>query len=315
MDFVTELPLSNGFRNLLVVTDRLSKDLVLVPLVSLDTENVAEAFLERVVAYHWLPDYIVSDRGAQFLSGFWTTLCGKLGVTRRLSTAYHPETDGATERMNAVVESFLRAYVNWQQDDWVKWLPAAQIAIKGRIASATGVSPFFLQHGYEIDPIQEDAEWVAKQQNREIPAEDASASAIAAKFREVLQFAKSKMAVAQQDMEKHANKRRQEAPVLRIGDRVWLRYGKNLSNGRLSKKLDWKNACFEVLEVVSPHSVRLNVPGQLHSVFHVDRLRLASRNPRPGQRMDDSQPDAVVETEEGEKEYRVEQIVGEKLVG
>jgi transposase InsO family protein len=131
MDFVTDLPLSDGYRNLMVVTDRLSKDVILIPLPNLEVETVADVFLERVVAYHWLPDYIVSDRGSQFLSNFWTTLCGKMGIKRRLSTAYHPQTDGSTERMNAVVEAYLRAYINWTQTDWARWTSTAQIAIKG----------------------------------------------------------------------------------------------------------------------------------------------------------------------------------------
>jgi hypothetical protein len=105
MDFITDLPLSDGYRNLMVVTDCLSKDVILIPLPNLKVVTVANAFLERVVAYHWLPDYIVSDRGSQFLSNFWTTLCSKIGIKQRLSTAYHPQTDGLTERMNAVIEA------------------------------------------------------------------------------------------------------------------------------------------------------------------------------------------------------------------
>jgi transposase InsO family protein len=107
MDFVTDLLLSDGYWNLMVVTDRLSKDVILIPLPNLEVETVANAFLEQVVAYHGLPDYIVLDRKSQFLSNFWTTLCGKMGIKQRLSTAYHPQTDGSTERMNAAVEAYL----------------------------------------------------------------------------------------------------------------------------------------------------------------------------------------------------------------
>jgi hypothetical protein len=70
MDFVTDLPLSNGYQNLMMVTDRLSKNVILIPLPNFEVETVADAFLERVVAYHWLLDYIVSDCGSQFLSNF-----------------------------------------------------------------------------------------------------------------------------------------------------------------------------------------------------------------------------------------------------
>jgi transposase InsO family protein len=94
---MTNLPESNGCTNLMVVTDRLSKDVVLVGLKDITTDSVAEAYMNYVVAYHWLPDYITSDRGPQFVSHMWTKLCELTGVKRRLSSAYHPETDGSTE--------------------------------------------------------------------------------------------------------------------------------------------------------------------------------------------------------------------------
>ena len=66
----------------MVVTDRLSKDVILILMKDLKSETVAGVFLERVVAYHWLPDAIVSDQGGQFIGDFWNTLCGRLGITR-----------------------------------------------------------------------------------------------------------------------------------------------------------------------------------------------------------------------------------------
>ena len=75
-------------------------------------------------------------------------------IKRKLSTAYHPETDGATERMNQVVEQFLRAFCNMAQDDWGPLCCAAQLAINNRPATATGMSPFFLTQGYNVDSVQ-----------------------------------------------------------------------------------------------------------------------------------------------------------------
>jgi hypothetical protein len=139
------------------------------------------------------------------------------------------------------------------------------------------------------------------------------AAAMVKKFKEVFNYVQARMAEAQQAQELQANRHRQEAPILRVSDRVWLKYGKTLSNRRLSRKLDWKNALFEVTEVISAQSVRLNIPGQLHQVFHVDSLRLHPRNPLLGQESDDAQPEAVFEEEDGEPEYAVEDIVGEKV--
>ena len=314
MDFITDLPPSDGARNLMVVTDRLSKDVILIPLPDLETSTVVKAFIRYVVSYHWVPEAIVSDRGAQFLSAFWEAMCGELGIRRRLSTAFHPQTDGSTERMNAVVEAYLRAFINWKQDDWAPLCPVAQIAIKGRNAVSTGVSPFFLQHGYDVDPIQEDPKWIEKQtvETRSQPAE--AAKEMVLKLKEVFSYVQARMAEAQQDQEKYANRHRQEAPKLRVGDKVWLQYGRHLSNRRPSKKLDWKNGKYTVTEIISPHSVRLNIPGGIHPVFHVDRLKLHNDNPLTGQMSDDQQPEGVVEIVDGKEEtqFRVEKIVGER---
>jgi hypothetical protein len=267
MDFVTDLSLSDGYRNLMVVTNRLSKNVILILLPNLEVETVADAFLEQVVAYHWLLDYIVSDRRSQFLSNFWTMLCGKMEIKQRLLTAYHLQTDGSTERMNAVIEVYLRAYIDWSQTDWARWTSTAQMAIKEQIAISTGVSPFFLQHEYDVDPVQEDEGWTSKQHNRKISCPNEAAVAMIEKFKKVFNYVQAGMAEAQQAQELQANHHWQEAPILQVRDRVWLRYGKMLSNRRLSQELDWKNALFEVTEVISMHNIRLNVPSQLHQVF------------------------------------------------
>jgi hypothetical protein len=166
IDFMTNLPESNGCTNLMVVTDRLSKDVVLVGLKDITTDSVAEAYMNYVVAYHWLPDYITSDRGPQFVSHIWTKLCELTGVKRRLSSGYHPETDGSTERMNARVAAYLRAFCNWNQLNWKNNLGMAKIAITAREAQSTRMSPFFLQHGYEVDPIQIAVQYGPENQSR-----------------------------------------------------------------------------------------------------------------------------------------------------
>jgi transposase InsO family protein len=117
MDFIEELPESNGCTTLLVVTDQLSKDVILIPLKDTTAETVAHNFLCYVVAYYWLPDAIVSDRSTQFTSHFWAILTKMMRITRRLSTAWHPQTDGSTERMNSTIEAYLRAYIEWAQSN------------------------------------------------------------------------------------------------------------------------------------------------------------------------------------------------------
>ena len=311
MDFIEGLPVSDGKTILMVVTDRLSKDVVFIPLANMETETVVRAFIQHVVAYHWLPDACVSDRGSQFVSTLWTRLCSRLKINRRLSTAFHPQTDGSTERMNSVWEAYMRAFVNWAQDDWAPLCPMAMIAIKGREATSTKVSPFFLQHGYNVDPIQletgDDAEAQLHGRQR---TDQEKADSIVSKLRTVFELAQASMAEAQQEQERQGNRRRREARQLRVGDKVWLRLDQQLNTGRPSRKLDHKSAKYTVTQVVDSHSVKLNTPPGIHNVFHVDRLRLASTDPLPTQTRDDYQP-APIQVEDGEEWYQVEEIMAE----
>jgi len=82
------------------------------------------------------------------VQGVWAHICKILKIEQRLSTAYHPETDGQTERMNQTLEEYLRHFCTYYQEDWDTWLPMAEAAINTRTAASTGVSLFFLSHGY-----------------------------------------------------------------------------------------------------------------------------------------------------------------------
>ena len=127
-------------------------------LEDIQAETVAKWFVRNYYRKHYLPRAIVSDRGTQFVGLLWARICKLLGIARRLSTAYHPETDGSTERMNQELETYLRTFVNHAQDDWYEMLPSAELAINGKDAASTSISPFFLEHGYHINPfsIQEE---------------------------------------------------------------------------------------------------------------------------------------------------------------
>ena len=158
MDFVVGLPESDGFDAIWVVVDRLSKQRHFVPCTSTITaEGLAQLFLDHVFKLHGLPDTVISDCGPQFASHFWTYLCYCLGIQPRLSTAFHPQTDGQTERINASMEEYLRGYVNYLQDDWAKMLAIAEFAGNNQVSAATGASPFYATAGrdprtsYELD--------------------------------------------------------------------------------------------------------------------------------------------------------------------
>ena len=137
----------------MVVVDHLIKSMVLVPCTDITTETVVYKLLSHVIAYHGIPSAITSDRGTQFVNEMWEQLCKLLGIHRRLSTAYHPQTDGQTEHTNATVEAYIQKFCNYAQDDWALLLSMAQLMISNHGSASMGMSPFFLDHGYHLETL------------------------------------------------------------------------------------------------------------------------------------------------------------------
>lgn len=304
MDFITGLPISEGCSNMVVITDRLSKGVVADGLEDIETETVAKWFLRRYYPHHFLPKAIVSDRGAQFTGAFWKRLCDTLKIRRRLSTAFAPETDGSTERANEVIETTLRQLVNWAQEDWMEWLQVGVGAICGRNASSIGISPFFMTHGWNQEVFSFDFKDTHVRKSPVSRAEQ-----VLQKLKDVRQLAETAMASAQEAQETAANRRRMQAPVYRVGDKVWLSL-ENIQTDRPSKKLDQRYAKFEILEVKGSHTYKLNVPPGVHDVFPTRLLRPVRSNPLPGQRLHEPQPVGIVLNKE--VKYEVDEILDEK---
>ena len=158
MDFITGLPKSGNrpstadpsasYDAILVVVDRLTKMAHYIPThEGVTSEEVARLYLDHVFRIHGLPDSIVSDRGTQFTSGFSRALCKLIGISQNLSTSFHPQTDGQTERVNAILEQYLRGYINYQQDNWTEILTMAEFAYNNTISATTGITPFFALYG------------------------------------------------------------------------------------------------------------------------------------------------------------------------
>ena len=110
--------------------------------------QLAKMFIQFVLRTHGLPSSIVSDHGTQFTSNFWKALCQQLGITVKLSTAHHPETDGQTEQQNQKLERYLQSYVNYFQDDWVQWFLLAEFAANNTVPESSRLTPFFANKGY-----------------------------------------------------------------------------------------------------------------------------------------------------------------------
>ena len=154
MDMIVGLPLSadgdsKAYDAILVVVDRFTKMAKYIPIrQTLTAAELAELFHRHIVCSFGPPASIISDRGSVFTSQFWASLYFYMKARRKLSTAFHPQTDGQTERQNQILEQYLRCYINYRQDDWVKWIPLAEFTHNNAEHSSTGVSPFYALYGY-----------------------------------------------------------------------------------------------------------------------------------------------------------------------
>ena len=116
--------------------------------ITIDAPGLAEVIIDVVVCHHGLPDSIITDRGSLFNSKFWSSLCYFLGIKRRLSTAFYPQTDSQTERQNSTMEAYLQAFVNFKQNDWARLLPIAEFVYNNAKNASTSHTAFKLNCGY-----------------------------------------------------------------------------------------------------------------------------------------------------------------------
>jgi transposase InsO family protein len=119
-----------------------------LPKDSKTASDLARIFAREVWRHHGLPSDIVSDRDSRFTSAVWREFLKVSGIRPRMSTAFHPQTDGQTERLNQTIEAYLRAFVSYEQDEWVSLLPMAEFAYKNSTTNVTDMSPFYANHGF-----------------------------------------------------------------------------------------------------------------------------------------------------------------------
>jgi len=148
MDFIRDLPKSEGDHAILIVIDRLTKMAPVLPCTKeMDSRQFSDFFMREICRLHGLPKDIIMDRGSIFTSDLWKEMTKPLGIERRLSRAFHPQTDGQTEWTNSTLEQFLRAYVNYQQDNWKELLPTAEFAYNNGYQESIKRTPFFANDG------------------------------------------------------------------------------------------------------------------------------------------------------------------------
>jgi hypothetical protein len=115
---------------------------------TITAEQTADLFFEQVVRLHGMPEHIVSDRDSKFTGSFMPALLKRAGARQGLSSAFHPESDGQTERMNRVLGEALRNYAGTDHHAWDRWIPAAEFAINNAVNRSTNQSPFYLNYGF-----------------------------------------------------------------------------------------------------------------------------------------------------------------------
>lgn len=299
MDFITELPESHGNTQIWVVVDRFTKMAHFIPLpTKVSADDLSKVFLRDIWRQHGLPSSIVSDRDSRFTSRFWKALMALLEIKTKMSTAFHPQTDGQTERTNQTLEQYLRMYSNYERNDWAQLLPMAEFAYNNALASATGITPFYANYGYNPR-----GSWA-----NDLTTTNPAAKLYQQHLHEIQEECLHQLKVVRENMGRYHDARRQTAPQFAVGSLVLLD-GRNIKTRRPAKKLEPKYyGPYTIKRKVSPTAYELNLPPRMriHPVFHVGLLEPYRSNNIPGREEIRPEPEEI----EGEDEWEVEDILG-----
>ncbi|SJL16681.1 uncharacterized protein ARMOST_20210 [Armillaria ostoyae] len=304
VDMITGLPDSNGYDALLVVVDRFSKAIIPVTCnKDLSAEGWAQILRDHVYARHGMPQVVISDRGPQFVSKFMTELYRMLDIKQNASTAFHPQTDGQTERVNQEIEKYLRIFVNFQQDDWADWLPLAEFAHNNRVHSATEKSPFMILYGRNPHTMPNSP----RPTGSKVPA----ATDFSQKMTKIHQETEAALEKAAERMKTQYDKHKRPSKDYHAGDRVWLD-ATNLHLPRPKKKLDDKHVGpFLVLEKTGASAYKLKLPPhwKIHLCFNEKLLTPFLPPAFPNQESPSPPPPDLIEDEE---QWELKEILDSK---
>jgi hypothetical protein len=277
IDFIGPLPPDEGYNSLVTFTDRSGSDIRIIPTTTtLTAEQLAKLFFEEWYCENGLPLDIVSDRDKLFISRFWKALHKLTGIDLKLSSAYHPETDGASERTNKTVIQCIRFAVERDQKGWVRALPKVRFDIMNTINASTGFTPFQLRFGKSpriIPPL------LALEEDND---NEPTAREIIEQMQPIHLEAKDNLLEAKIKQSQQENLHRSNSFPFKIGDRAVLstshrrRTYKSGDEPRVAKFMPRFDGPYKILATDEKHStVTLDMPGHstIFPVFHTSELK------------------------------------------
>jgi hypothetical protein len=276
MDFIVGLPnTSQKHDSIWVIIDRLTKMAHFLPVhTTYSAKKYAEIYLDQIVRLH-VPKTIISDRGAQFITCFWEQLQCALGTKLIRSSAYHPETDGQTERVNQILEDMLRACIIHYGTSWDKCLAMAEFSYNNSYQSSLQMAPFEALYGCRCQtPLSwsETGECKIFGPDLVVEAEDE------------VKVIQANLKIAQSRQKSYADQRRKPLQF-QVGDFVYLRVSptKGVHRSGIKGKLAPRYVGpFEILKVCGPVAYKIHLPSQLaaiHDVFHISQLKKCIKVP------------------------------------
>jgi len=291
-DFITKLPIAQGYDSILVVVDRLTKMVHFPTTEKTSAEGLTRLFRDNVWKLHRLPKSIISDRGPQFAAEIIRELNRILGIESKLSTAFYPQTDGQTERVNQELEQYLRMFINHRQEQWPDWLGTAEFAYNNKMHSSTKVSPF--KANYRQDPRMG---FEIRRKGKYEGAEK-----FVTKIKEIQEEAKAALGKAQEEMKKYTDKKRGEVNDYKVGDLVMLstkdlKY--QMVERRTEKLMERFVDPYRIKKIVLLNAVELELPSivKIHLVVNVSRIQRYIGQVE-GQRKEQPAPVIIKEEEE-----------------
>ncbi|GMI84444.1 hypothetical protein HRI_002113700 [Hibiscus trionum] len=277
MDFVTGLPCSpRKYDAIWVIVDRFTKSAHFIPIrINYSLETLANLYIQEIIRLHGIPISIVSDRDPRFTSRFWKTLQRAMGTKLNLSTAFHPQSDGQSERVIQILEDMLRACIIDFGKNWEKSLPLVEFAYNNSYQSSIQMAPFEALYGRKcITPLC----WSELGENKVLGPQ------LLRETEEKVQIIHSRLKQAFDRQKTYADLKRRDIQH-NVGDKVFLkvspwkkvfRFGKR---GKLSPRFIGP---FEITERIGPVAYRLSLPSEfdkIHNVFHVSMLRKYRSDP------------------------------------